>query len=113
TTLVRSISLKLQNVSQQPVDSVQLNAVFRRVGEQTAWGEHFVRGIGSDGLGPGQTGGTIVLRSTLGYTRTEPRLQLLQNAQFVDARVDVFGKNGPRTWVKLGEYPIDRQLLTQ
>jgi hypothetical protein len=111
--LVPSISLRLQNISQDEVDSVQINAIFRRVGEQTAWGEHFVRGIGPEGLGAGQTGPTIVLRSTLGYTGVEPRLRLLQNSQFVDARVDIFGKHGPRTWAKLAEYQIDRQLLTE
>jgi hypothetical protein len=111
--LVPSISFTLQNGSQEPVDNVQINAVFRRVGEETAWGEHFVRGIGPEGLGPGQTGPMIVLRSNLGYTGTEPRLQLLQNSQFVDARVDIFAKRGARNWVKLGEYRIDRQLLTE
>ena len=111
--LVPSISLRLQNVSQEPVDNVQINAVFRRVGEKTSWGEHFVRGIGAEGLGPGQTGPMIVLRSMLGYTGVEPRLQLLQNSQFVDARVDIFGKRGARNWAKLAEYRIDRQLLTE
>jgi len=27
--------------------------------------------------------------------------------------VEIFGKHGSRTWQKLGEYQIDRQLLTQ
>jgi hypothetical protein len=27
--------------------------------------------------------------------------------------VQVFGKHGSRTWVKMGEYQIDRQLLTE
>ncbi len=38
---------------------------------------------------------------------------MLQNKQFVDAKVEIFGKHGSRTWQKLGEYKIDRQLLTQ
>jgi hypothetical protein len=38
---------------------------------------------------------------------------MLQNKEFVDARVEVLGRQGPRTWVKIGEYQIDRQLLTQ
>ena len=111
--LVPSISLKLQNVSSEPVESVQVNAIFRRVGEPEAWGEHFVTAIDRDGLPAGQTGGYLVLRSNLGYTGTESRLQMLQNKQFVDAKVDIFGKHGSRAWQKLGEYTIDRQLLTQ
>ena len=111
--LVPSISLTLQNASDRRVSSVQLNAIFRRVGEQEAWGEHFVMAIDREGLGPGETTGELVLRSTLGYTGTQPRLQMLQNKEFVDARVEIYGKHGSRTWARMGEYQIDRQLLTQ
>ena len=112
--LVPSITLKLENMSDEPVESVQVNAIFRRVGENEAWGEHFVTAIDRDGLPPHQiTPGQLVLRSNLGYTGTESRLQMLQNKQFVDAKVEIFGKHGSRTWQKLGEYQIDRQLLTQ
>ena len=112
--LVPSITLKLQNVSNEPVESVQVNAIFRQVGDTQAWGEHFVTAIDRDGLPAGQTTpGMLVLRSNLGYTGTESRLQMLQNKQFVDAKVEIFGKHGSRTWQKLGEYQIDRQLLTQ
>ena len=111
--LVPSISLRLENISDRPIDGVQLNAVFRRVGEQEAWGEHFVRAIGPEGLQPGATTPPIVLRSTLGYTGAQPRLQMLQNREFVDARVDIFGRHGSRTLVKIHETQIDRQLLTE
>ena len=111
--LVPSISLALQNVSDRDIASVQLNAIFKRVGEDQAWGEHFIRAIDTDGLASGSTTGRIVLRSSLGYTGSQSRLQMLQNREFVDARVEIFGKHGSRTWVKMAEYPIDRQLLTQ
>ena len=111
--LVPSTSLRLQNVSGEPISSVQLNAIFRRQGEQAAWGEHYVKAIGQEDLPPGGKTREIVLRSNLGYTGTQPRLQMLQNREFVDAKVEIYGKHGPRTWAKLGEYPIDRQLLTQ
>lgn len=111
--LVPSISLKLQNISSEPVESVQVNAIFRRTGDPKGWGEHFVRAIDATGLPPGQTGGSLVLRSNLGYTGTQSRLQLLQNKEFVDATVEIYGKHGSRTWQKLAEYTIDRQLLTQ
>lgn len=109
--LVPSISLKLQNVSQEDIANVQMNAIFRRVGEQEAWGEHYVRAIG-DNLKAGATGGEIVLRSSLGYTGEQSRAEMLQNSQFVDARVEIFGKHGSNTWAKMGEFPIERKLLT-
>ncbi|MGE3402957.1 MAG: hypothetical protein AB7K63_10240 [Vicinamibacterales bacterium] len=111
--LVPSISLRLQNTDQDTVGGVQLNAIFRRVGEADGWGEHFVQAIPRDGIGPGATTNPIVLRSTLGYTGTQSRLEMLQNAQFVDATVDIFGKQGRGGWVKMGEFTIDRQLLTE
>jgi hypothetical protein len=111
--LVPSISLKLENVSQEEIASVQLNAIFRRVGEQEVWGEHFIRAIGREGLAAGGSSPTLVMRSRLGYTGSQSRLSMLQNKEFVDAKVQIFGKHGSRTWAKMGEYQIDRQLLTE
>lgn len=112
--LVPSISLRLQNVSEQPVTGVQLVAIFRQVNEPgVAWGEHFTRAIGPNGLAPAASTSPIVLRSNLGYTGTQPRMQMLQNREFVDAKVDIFARHGSRGLVKLGESTIDRQLLTQ
>ncbi|HEY5617617.1 MAG TPA: hypothetical protein VIK60_06700 [Vicinamibacterales bacterium] len=111
--LVPSISLELQNVSGRDIASVQMQAVFRRVGEQEAWGDHFVRAIDTSGLAAGATTKPIMLRSPLGYTGGDSRLKMLQNAQFVDANVTILGRHGRRTWAKMGEYQIDRQLLTE
>jgi len=111
--LVPSITLQLQNVSSEEIARVQINAIFRRVGEEQAWGEHFVRAIGSDGLAAGKVGTKLVFRSTLGYTGTQSRQLMLQNREFVDAKVDVFGKHGSRTWVKMGEFQVDRQLVAR
>ena len=111
--LVPSVTLQLQNVSDEDISRVQINAIFRRVGEEQAWGEHFVRAIGSDGLAPGKVGPKLVFRSTLGYTGTQSRQQMLQNREFVDAKVDVFGKHGSRTWVKMGEFQVERSLVTR
>jgi hypothetical protein len=58
-------------------------------------------------------GNPLVLRSTLGYTSSQSRSQMLQNREFVDAKVNVFGKHGSRTWIKMGEYTVDRHLLTE
>jgi hypothetical protein len=111
--LVPSITLKLQNVSDESINRVQVWAVFRRANEDKTWGEHFVRAIGADGLAAGKTGTTLVLRSTLGYTGSQSRQQMLQNREFVDAKVNVFGKYGSRTWAKMGEFTVDRHLLTE
>jgi hypothetical protein len=110
--IVPTVSFRIQNVSQEAIDDVQINAIFRRVNEAEAWGDRLVRGVGDDGLEPGTTGKPLVVRSERGYTGSEARLQMLRNSNFVDAKVELFGKHGSRTWVKMGEYPIDRELVT-
>lgn len=111
--LVPSVSLKLRNKAAEPVRSVQINAIFRRVGEVEMWGEHFGWAVQRDELAPGAVTGELVLQSALGYTGDQPRLQMLQNSQFVDAKVELFLKQGSQVWAKLAEYPIQRQLLTR
>lgn len=111
--LVPSVSLKLHNKADVSLRSVQINAIFRRVGEQEMWGEHYGWAVPREPLAPGATTTDIVLRSGLGYTGEQPRMQLLQHSQFVDAKVELFLKQGSRTWAKLVEYPIDRTLLTR
>jgi hypothetical protein len=111
--LVPSVSLKLRNTSPDSVRSIQINAIFRRVGETEMWGEHFGWAVQRDGLPPGEVTSQLVMQSALGYTSDTPRLQMLQNSQFVDAKVELFLRQGSQVWAKLAEYPIQRQLLTR
>ena len=111
--LVPSVSLKLRNRSDEPIRSVQVNAIFRRVGEQEMWGEYFGWAIPREPLPAGATTNALVMRSTLGYTSDQPRMQMLQNKEFIDTKVEIYLKQGSRVWAKLAEYPIQRQLLTQ
>ena len=111
--LVPSISLKLRNKSNEPVRSIQINAIFKRVNEPEMWGEHYGWVVQRDPLAPAASTKELVLRSGLGYTGEQPRMQMLQNREFVDAKVEIFLRQGSRVWAKLAEFPIDRQLLTQ
>lgn len=111
--LVPSVSLKLRNKSDGAVRSVQVNAIFKRGDEAEPWGDHYSWAVQGAPLPSGQTTRDIVLRSGLGYTGDEPRHQMLQNKEFVDAKVEIFLKQGSRVWAKLAEFPIERQLLTQ
>lgn len=111
--LVPSISIKLENVSSEPIANVQIMAVFHRVNEEEAWGEHYVRAIGRDELAPGATSDDVVLRARLGYTGTDPRKSMLRNSAFIDATVNVFAKHGSRNYVRLAQLEIDRELLTR
>ena len=112
--LVPSVSLKLRNKTDKELSSIQINAIFRRVGEQEMWGEYFGWAIPRQKpLAARAETDTLVMRSTLGYTGDQPRMQMLQNSQFVDAKVEIYLKQGSKVLAKLAEFPIQRQLLTR
>jgi hypothetical protein len=111
--LVPTISFRLKNRADRPISGVDLNSVFRVIGDEEQLGSKYVKGIDRRGLAPGGAAGPFVLRSELGYTSEAPRTQMLQNSQFKDAQVQVYAKHGSQQWVRLAEYTIQRQLLTQ
>ena len=112
--LVPTIVSTLRNTSDQKLVTLQVNVLFRRVTENTEWGSGFLTVAGSQGLAPGATSDPITIKSQLGYTGSDQsRQEMLQNSQFVDAKVEVFAKYGSTQWVKIGAFPITRQLMTK
>jgi hypothetical protein len=111
--LVPSIAFKLKNVSDQPLVALQVNAVFRRGDDKDDWGTVWIPVTRSDGLQPGATSPPLTVNMKLGYTGTEPRAQMLQNSQFVDAKVDLFAKYAAQQWVRIDQRPIERRLITR
>ncbi len=112
--LVPTISVQLKNIGAEPVASVQMIAKYNRIGEVEEWGSApYVRAIGPEGLQPGQTGAPVVMKCDRGYTSQAPRADMFHNSQFVDVRVELYAKYKAQTWVKMGEYKIARELLTQ
>jgi hypothetical protein len=108
--IVPSVSLTLKNVSGQTLTAVQANAVFRLASTNAEMGADFRPVSGSGGLPASASTEKITLKSTLGYTGTDPVDQLLNNSHFSDAKVEVFVKAGSGQWTRIGEYPIARQL---
>jgi hypothetical protein len=112
--LVPAATFTLKNLSDQKLPALQLNALFRRVNESEEWGSGFLSVIGSAGLAPGATTAPITIRSQLGYTGSDQsRQEMLQNSHFVDAKMELFAKYASTQWVRIGNYPIARQLLTK
>ena len=112
--LVPTVTFTLKNVSDQQLVTLQINALFRRESENTEWGTGFLTVVGSDGLAPGATTAPITIKSQLGYTGSDQsRQEMLQNAHFVDGKVELFAKYGSTQWARMGSYPITRQLLVK
>ena len=108
--LVPMITLKLENTSGRRLNSLQVNALFRQVSSKDEWGNAFLPINGTTGLAVGAAQ-TITIRSNLGYTGSDSRLEMLGNSHFVDAKVEIFAKYGSVQWTRLGEYPIERKLI--
>jgi len=112
--LVPTVSFKLKNVSDQKLSALQVNARFSRGKEPEEWGNGFLPSVGPSGLGPAATTDVLTIKSQLGYTGSDQsRAEMLQNSQFVDAKVELAAKYGGTQWKRLGEFPIARQLITQ
>jgi hypothetical protein len=113
--LVPSLSFTLTNTGTRAYGTIEINCIFKRIGDPEEWSTVLVRGnaAGLKGLAAGATSSPIVVHAPTGYTGTQPRADILQNKLFVDAKVEVFGKAGSATWVKMAEIPVARQLLTQ
>jgi len=109
--LVPFVAFRVRNASGQRLSTLQVNALFRRVNESDEWGSALVTAAGSSGLPPGATTEILTVRSQLGYTGSEPRQEMLENSHFVDAKVELFAKYGSTQWVRVGEYPIARELV--
>ena len=106
-----AVSFRLRNVSDASLPVVQVNAIFHRDGAADEWGNAFQTAAGSAGLAAGVATPYVVLASRNGYTGSNAPADLIENSQFVDARVELYGRYGSGSWAKLGEYPVTRVLL--
>src|SRR5262245_64316476 len=112
--LVPSMTFTVTNTSDQKLGMLQINSLFRRVSEPDEWGSALVTVAGSDGLAVGTTTDPITIKSNLGYTGSDQtRQEMLRNSHFVDAKVELFAKYGSIQWVRVGDYPITRELLAK
>ncbi len=112
--LIPSFTFVLKNASDHKVNSVQLNLAFWRKGEDGEFDDAFLQtAIDSTGLAPGAQTPAITLRGTVGYTGEQPRVEMLEHRLFVDVTARLFVKRGSSLWVQLGEFPIERRLLTR
>ena len=110
--LVPSISLRVKNNSNQTLHTLQVNTLFPHGDDKDEWGSAFLTAAGTSGLAPGATSERLTMRSQQGYKSTEPRQQMLQNSHFVDSKVELSAKYANKQWTRIGDYPIERKLIT-
>ncbi len=110
--LVPSVSFRLENTTADTIRFVQLNAVFRRQGEDEEWGTAYAKAFGTEGLAAGQsTVAVFRLESGRGYTGEQAQSEMLAHRDFVDVTMDLFVKHRASQWVRLDSIDVGRQLL--
>jgi len=112
--IVPTVSFSLKNVSDQSLSALDVNVNFYQGSDDKMWADATAKDAGgSGGLAAGGTSKLLTFDSSKGYTGSETRAEMLQNSHFVDARVQIAAKYGNTQWVRIGEYPITRQLITK
>ena len=110
--LVPSVSFRLANTTADTIRFVQLNAVFRRQGEEEEWGTAYAKAFGTEGLAAGQATDVVFrLESPRGYTGEQAQPEMLAHHGFVDVTMDLFVKHRSSQWVRLDTIEVGRQLL--
>ncbi|HXH07032.1 MAG TPA: hypothetical protein VNI83_10625 [Vicinamibacterales bacterium] len=115
--LVPSITFRLRNRGGRPLGTLQLDTHFVRApeqpgGEREIWETVYTPGVARDGLEPGATTRPLTVRGKVGYTSQAPRREMLEHRLFRDFWARIFVKHGSSQWVQVGEFLIERQLLT-
>ena len=108
--LVPRVSFRLENSTDDIIRHVQLNAVFRRQGEEEEWGSAYVRAFGTEGLDAGQSTQVFRLESGRGYTGEQEWSEMLDHRDFVDVEMDLFVKHRANEWVRLDSVSVERRL---
>ena len=111
--LVPSVSFRIKKNADVSVNPLALNVLFRAAdGQESSIDQDvFVQRVEFQG----DSTAPVIVRPENGYLGDgdQSRAQMLQNSQFRDMRVTVFGKHSSSTWVELARYDIPRQLLTK
>ena len=111
TRLLPTVSFHLRNVSTEPIASVQVNVVFRRVGDHDVWSDVIRHAISARALASGIATEPIVAQAPIGYTGDDATSSLLHHSEFVDSAVSIYARHGAEQWTYLGEYPLPRQIV--
>jgi hypothetical protein len=109
--LVPSISFRVQNVGDVPVRRVLMLVSFWPEGADGDLESREVT-VGAEGIAPGESSESALVRSSVGYTLEQPRAELFTHSGFKDFTVKLFAKRAGRI-VPLGEYKVERRIIPQ
>jgi hypothetical protein len=109
--LVPTVTFKLRKKSDVELDTIALNMVFKRQGEDGSYDDVFLQRVAFEGAETAP----INVRAQNGYTADPPqtRAEMLKHSLFRDVAVQIFAKQSSTQWVELQRVDVQRQVLTQ
>ena len=109
--LVPTVTFKLRKKGDVELDTIALNMVFKRQGEDGSYDDVFLQRVAFEGAETAP----INVRAQNGYTADPPqtRAEMLKHSLFRDVAVQIFAKQSSTQWVELQRVEVQRQVLTQ
>jgi len=109
--LVPTVTFKLRKKGDVELETIALNMVFKRQGEDGSYDDVFLQRVPFEGAETAP----ISVRAQNGYTADPPqtRAEMLKHSLFRDVAVQIFAKQSSTQWVELQRVEVQRQVLTQ
>jgi hypothetical protein len=108
-TLVPTISFRVKNVSDKPLNYLNFNAIFKFRDDQENLGDNFLAAIRKEPILPGESSRVITLKSNFGV-EGKSLASFRDNPQWkpMICRLFIQSKGSPH--ILLGEYDISREI---
>jgi len=107
--LVPVISFRVKNISDQPLNYINFNAIFRFQGESKELGSGFLAAIRKSPISPGETSQVIMLKSNYGVEGKTVE-SFKDNPYWKTVTVKLFARSKGSDYALLGEYEVSKMI---
>lgn len=107
--LVPAISLRVKNVSDEPLKYINFNANFRFMDDFENLGDSFLAAIRNDAVLPGEKSDIITLKSNYGV-EGKSLASFQDNPHWKTVFVKLFAQSKGSQYLTLGEYEVSRRI---
>jgi len=108
-TLVPTISFRVKNITDRPVNYLNFNAIFKFRDDMENLGDNFLAAIRKEPIPPGEASPVITLKSNFGVEGTS-LAKFKDNPQWKPVICKLFVQSKGSIHVLLGEYEISREI---
>lgn len=108
-TLVPTLSFRVKNVGDKPLNYLNFNAIFKFKDEQENLGDNFLAAIRKEPVEPGGTSPVITLKSNFGV-EGKSLASFKDNPQWKPVVCKLFIQSKGSPHILLGEYDVSREI---